>query len=65
MQFEVTDLAGYQRPKPRQFMQPIPKRPHPEERAHSEEPPKDLRKKKAKGGKKKNPPSDSEIDKIW
>lgn len=71
IQFEVQDLAGYQRPKPRQFMQPIPKsRPHPEERAHSEEPPKDLRKKKARGGgnKKKNLRETSdgeEVEKVW
>lgn len=71
IQFEVQDLAGYQRPKPRQFMQPIPKsRPHPEERAHSEEPPKDLRKKKSRGGgnKKKNLRETSdgeEVDKVW
>lgn len=71
IQFEVQDLAGYQRPKPRQFMQPIPKsRPHPEERAHSEEPPKDLRKKKPRGGgnKKKNLRETSdgeEVEKVW
>lgn len=74
IQFEVQDLAGYQRPKPRQFMQPIPKsRPHPDERAHSEEAPKDLRKKKSRGGnnKKKNvreshEASDGEeVEKVW
>ena len=53
-------------------MQPIPKsRPHPEERAHSEEPPKDLRKKKSRGGggnKKKNLRETSdgeEVEKVW
>lgn len=49
-QFEVTNMAGYQKPKPRQFLQPLPAKAKPIPKDESED---DKVLKKKKGGRRR------------
>lgn len=54
-QLEVSDPAGYQKPKPRQFMQPMPRyKPQAEEKEEDHRADDDLRKKKQRRAKAKS-----------